>query len=319
MDKVIYAIAYIFSLLPLRVLYLFSDFCYVIVYHIVGYRKKTVRKNLKNSFSEKSDEELRKIEKDFYLYFCDTFFETVKAISMSDKEMSRRFTFDNMDIIDQYCDKGKNIILYLGHYGNWEWLTFARKAYNPRHPDYECVSVYHKLENKVFDKFYLRLRSKSNSTLVPQEGLLRKLVTQSKAGKLGFYCFIADQGTMWKNMYFWMDFLNQETAPIVGPEKIAKQTGFPVLYIDVQKKARGYYHAKLVVMTESAKDMPEFELTKQYMRLMEATIKRDPAYWLWTHDRWKRKRETLEKMKKIAERNEMIKKGEISLTKNQEM
>lgn len=317
MDKIIYVISYGFSLLPLRVMYLFSDFFYLIVYHLAGYRKKTVRKNLKNSFPDKSDVELRVIEKKFYHYFCDTFVETIKLLSISDEEMAKRFTFDNIEILDEYYEKGKNVILYLGHYGNWEWLTFARRASVLKHKkEQECISVYHKLENSTFDKFYLRLREKCDSILVPQEGLLRMLVKQNRAGKLGMYCFIADQGTMWKNMYFWMDFLNQETAPIVGPEKIAKQTGFPVLYIDVQRKSRGYYHAHFVVMTESPKELPEFELTKQYMHLMEKTIRREPAYWLWTHDRWKRKRETLEKMKKIVERNEMIEKGEISLTKN---
>lgn len=316
MDKVLYAIVYVLSLPPLRVMYLFSDLLYLLIYYIIGYRKKTVRKNLKNSFPEKSEAELRRIEKDFYLHFCDTFIETIKAVSISDKEMRKRFTFDNIEILDEYYEKGKNVILYLGHYGNWEWLTFARRASTLRHKkEQECISVYHKLENQTFDKFYLRLREKCDSILVPQEGLLRKLVSINKAGKLGMYCFIADQGTLWKNIYFWMDFLNQETAPITGPEKIAKQTGFPVLYIDVQKKSRGYYHAHFVVMTENPKELPEFELTKQYMRLMEQTIKREPAYWLWTHNRWKRKKNQISD--KLAERNAKIETGASSLTKNQ--
>ncbi len=312
MDKILYVIFWLLSLLPLRLLYGLSDILYFLIYYVARYRRKIVSKNLSNSFPEKKKKELRKIEKKFYQYFCDTFIETVKLLSISDKEMSKRFTFDNIEILDEYYEKGKNIILYLGHYGNWEWLTFARRASKLKHKnEQECISVYHKLENKTFDKFYLRLRKKSNSILVPQEGLLRKLISFNKTGKLGMYCFIADQGTLWKNIYFWMDFLNQETAPIVGPEKIAKQTGFPVLYIDVQRRSRGYYHAHFVVMTENPKELPDFELTKQYMRFMEQTIKREPAYWLWTHNRWKRKKSQMSGVN--IDRYEKISNKEFSL------
>lgn len=316
MDKVIYYIAYLISLFPLRMLYLFSDILYVLVYYIIGYRKELVRRNLHNSFPEKSEKELRKYERQFYSYFCDMFFETLKAISMSDKQMAKRFTFENMDLLDDYYDKGKSLILYLGHYGNWEWLTFARKAMHPRHPEFTAFSVYHTLENGVMDKFYLRLREKSGSVLVPQEKLLRTLITEKRAGRLGIYCFIADQGTLWKNIYFWMDFLNQPTAPITGPEKIAVQTGFPVIYIDVERVKRGYYHATFKVMTEDTASMEQFRLTEDYMHLMEKTIKRNPPYWLWTHNRWKRKPEdTLEKLK---ERNEKIQAHEKSFVKRLE-
>jgi len=297
MNKLLYHFLYVstwlLSLLPLSLLYIFSDIVFVFIYYIFGYRKRIVWENLKNSFPNKNDEELRKIARNFYLYFCDNFVETIKLLTMSQKEMRRRFVYENCDLLDDYYEQDKNLILYLGHYGNWEWLTFAKTAQACRHPDFLPYSVYHPLESKVFDKFYLKLRSKSGSVLLPQNKVLRKLIEIKKSKEKAFFCFISDQGTGWPNMYFWMQFLNQETAPIVGPERIAKQTGYPVLYIDVTRVKRGYYTGKFMVISEDARDLPEFELTKKYMRLLEQTIVRNPSYWLWTHKRWKRKRKDM--------------------------
>lgn len=293
MDKLLYGIAWLFSLLPLRLLYVFSDVMFVFTFYVFGYRKKVVWENLQNSFPEKSDDELYKIARDFYLYFCDNFVETIKLLTMTKEEMRKRFVYENCDLLDDYYEQDKNLILYLGHYGNWEWLTFAKSAHVCRHPDFTPYSVYHPLESRAFDKFYLKLRSKSGSVLVPQNRVLRTLIEMQRSGKKGFFCFIADQGTGWPNMYFWMQFLNQETAPIVGPERIAKQTGFPVLYIDVTRVKRGYYTAKFVLISEDAREWPEFDLTKKYMHLLENTIVRNPPYWLWTHKRWKRKRKDM--------------------------
>ncbi len=294
MDKIIYAFAWCFSLLPLRVLYLFADCAYVLVFYIVRYRRKLAYHNIRESFPEKSERECKRIEKQFYHYFCDLFVETIKTLTIRDEEMARRFTFENMDLLDDYYANNKSVLLMLGHYGNWEWLTFARMACKPRYPQFKSFSVYHALEGGVMDKFYLRMRSRSGSHLVPQQKLLRALVNQKRTGEPAIYCFIADQGPIWEGIFFWMKWLNHETAPIIGPEKIAKQTGFDVLYIDVEVIRRGYYKARFVKM--QLDDNREYELTKAYMRKMEETIRRNPAYWLWTHNRWKRNREGWERL-----------------------
>lgn len=293
MSKIIYSVAWLFSLLPFPILYIISDIAFLFVFYVFRYRRKVVWENLKNSFPEKNNKELKSIMRKFYLYFCDNFMETVKLLNISKKEMNRHCYFENIELLDDYYEKDKNLILYIGHYGNWEWLTFAKWAQESRHPDFTPYSVYHPLENKVIDEFYLKLRERSGSILIPQNKVLRTLIEMQREKKKGFFCFIADQGTGWPNIYFWMQFLNQETAPIVGPERIAKQTGFPVIYVDVYRRKRGYYSAKFIIMTEDAREMKEFDLTKKYMQLLEETIERDSAYWLWTHKRWKRKRKDM--------------------------
>ena len=285
-----YAIVWLLAWLPLRVLYFLSNILFVLVYYVVRYRRKVVRNNLQNSFPDKSKNEISRIERRFYLHFCDYIVETIKLIHVSHKTMRKRFTFKNLEVIDDFYKKNQNIVLYLGHYGNWEWIIFAKAAQLNHAHEYKAYSVYHPLKNKAFDELMLNLRSKSGSVLVPQAKVMRTIVEMKRNNTPGFFCFIADQRPNKNGTAFWMNWLNQETAPIVGPEKLANQTGYPVVYIDIQKPKRGHYTAELIIMTEDARNLPEFELTKEYMRLMEKTILREPAYWLWTHKRWKRKR-----------------------------
>ena len=285
-----YAFLWLLAWLPLSVLYIFSDIIFIIVYYVVRYRRKITRKNLQNAFPDKSEKEIRRIERKFYRHFCDYIVETIKLIHISHKTMRKRFVFKNLHVIDDYYKKNQNIILYLGHYGNWEWITFAKAAQENHAHEYKAYSVYHPLSNKAFDRFMLKLRSKSGSVLVPQKQVLRTIVEMKRNNTLGLFCFIADHRPRRSGIAFCMDWLNQETAPIAGPEKLAQQTGYPVVYLDIQKPKRGHYTGEFIVMTEKPNELPEFELTKQYMSLMEKTILREPAYWLWTHKRWKWKR-----------------------------
>lgn len=285
-----YAFIWLLAWLPLGILYILSDIIFVIVYHLVRYRRKVVRKNLQNAFPEKSKKEIIRIERRFYLHFCDYIVETIKLVHMPQKTIRKRFKYKNINVLDEFYEKNQNIIVYLGHYGNWEWTVFAKAAQLNHHHEYKAYSIYHPLSNKAFDDFMLKLRSKSGSVLVPQKKVMRTIVEMERNKIPGFFCFIADQRAG-KNAPFWMEWLNQDTAPIVGPEKLARQTGYPAVYFDIQKIKRGYYTGEFIIMTEDPRSLPEFELTKKYMQLMEKTISRNPAYWLWTHKRWKRKRE----------------------------
>ena len=307
MDKVLYAIFWCLSLLPFRVLYWISDALSFLLYRVVGYRKKIVRKNLKNSFPEKTEKELRKIEKEFYQHFCDCFFETIKCLTMKPDDFRERMRYVNPEELERFKEKNQSFILYLGHYGNWEWLTFGYK-YAPKtlFPTYIPMAVYHKLESGPFDKFYLRLRLSSGAIIVPQKQFLRTYAEQKQKKQITMYCFNSDHGMMWENMYFWMKWLNQDTAPEIGPEKIARRTKMPVLYIDVQKPSRGHYTARFVPLTDDANELEEFELTRMYMRKVEESIRRNPAYWMWTHNRWKRTPERFAKRTKLVERNRKI-------------
>lgn len=285
---IFYAFIWLLAWLPLSVLYFVSDFLFLIVYYLARYRRKVARQNLQNSFPEKSEKEIRRIERRFYLHFCDYIVETIKLVHISKKTLRKRFKFKNLHVLEDYYTKNQNIIVLLGHYGNWEWTTFAKNALS-NHNEYKAYSIYHPLKNKAFDKFMLRLRSKSGSVLVPQKKVLRTMLETQRNNTSGFFCFIADQRPNRNTDTFWLNWLNQDTQPIVGPEKLAQKTAYPVLYFDIQKTKRGYYTGEFIVMTENPRELPEFELTKQYMHLMEKTILRNPAYWLWTHKRWKRK------------------------------
>jgi KDO2-lipid IV(A) lauroyltransferase len=205
--------------------------------------------------------------------------------------MRKRFVYKNLHVIDDFYKKNQNIILYLGHYGSWEWTIFAKAAQRNHAHEYKAYSVYNPLHNKDVDQLMLNLRSKSGSVLVPQKQVMRTIVAMKQKKLSGFFCFIADQSPKKSNVAFWMNWLNQETAPIIGPEKLAKQTGYPAVYLDIQKTKRGHYTGEFFILAEDARTLPEFELTKRYMHLMEKTILRNPAYWLWTHKRWKLKKE----------------------------
>ncbi len=286
-----YLFVWLLAWLPLGILYILSDILFLLVYCIVRYRRKVVRNNLQNAFPDKSKREILRIERRFYRHFCDYIIETIKLMHVSHKTMRKRFEIKNLHILDEFYRKNQSIILYLGHYGNWEWTIFAKAAQENHPHEYKAYSVYHPLSNKSFDEFFLNLRSKSGSVLVPQKKVMRTIVEMKRDNKPGIFCFIADQRPLRSGIAFWMKWLNQDTAPIVGPEKLAQQTGYPAVYLDIQKTKRGHYTSEFIIMSEDVRSLPEFELTEQYMHLMEKTILRDPAYWLWTHKRWKQKRE----------------------------
>jgi len=286
---IFYALVWLLAWLPLWFLYAISNLVFVLVYYIFRYRRKVVRENLKNSFPEKSNKEIRRIERRFYLHFCDSIFEIIKLIHISDETMRKHFKYKGLELLDDLYARNQNAILYLGHYGNWEWTTFAKAAHDTNGNQYKPYPLYHPLSNKYFDAFMLRLRSKSGSVLVPMKKVMRTIIEMKSGEMPGFLCFIADQSPRPSGIAFWMKWLNQDTAPIVGAEKLAKQTGYPVLYLDIQKPRRGHYTGEFIYITENPAEMSEFEITKQYMHLMEKTILRDPAYWLWTHKRWKHK------------------------------
>ncbi len=290
-DKIVYGFlygfAYLHALLPLRILYIFSDILTFFMYHIIRYRRRLVRKNLVNSFPEKSLKEIICIEKDFYRHFCDYIAETIKVLHISDEEMRKRMKFNNLEIFQPYIDDGKSFVMTMGHYGNWEWISsFA--MYPPE--NVLAGQIYRELKNKPFDKLMYNLRLRFGAINIEKKDTLRTIIKTIRSGKQIFIGFITDQKPS-RNMDYWTTFLNQDTAVLTGPEKIARQTGFVVGYFDVKKTRRGYYEADAMIISDDPKAEPENEITEKYIRLMENTIKRNPALWLWSHNRWKYKRE----------------------------
>lgn len=285
---IFYSLCFLLSLLPFWVLYLISDFFYFIVYHCVGYRKKVVRKNLTESFPEKTKEEILAIEKEYYSFFCDYVVETLKLISISKKSMLKHMRFENLDELKQDLNKGRNVAVYLGHYCNWEWGSSLPLSL-PK--DIMGGQIYHKLRNEVSDRIFLKLRGRMGAESIPMKETARRLVLMRREKKPVVIGFIADQSPKWVNIHHWTDFLNHETPVFTGTERLAKQLDMSVYYVDMSRLKRGYYVGKFIKLTDDPKSFPDYEITDMYMKRLEETIRRAPQYWLWSHKRWKRTRE----------------------------
>ncbi len=289
LSYIVYGLVRLISYLPFPVLYVFSDIVYFFVCYILRYRRKVITDNLKNSFPEKSDEEIHKIRKEFYSHFCDTFIETIKLWTINEEEMKKRCKFLNPEIFDRYKEQNKNVITILGHYGNWEWLTsFAIWR------DANYLPVYKPLHNQVFDQMFLKIRKRFGAIPVAKDDTLRTMIRYRNEKKLSATVLIGDQTPKKKSISYWTKFLNQDTAILIGTERIAKKLDQAVVFIKMNKIKRGYYEVDLIPLFDNPKETAEFEISEKHTRVLEDIIKENPAYWLWSHKRWKHKKETAE-------------------------
>ncbi|WP_455079274.1 lysophospholipid acyltransferase family protein [Prevotella melaninogenica] len=292
LSYIAYALSYTFwytmSLLPMSLLYVFSDCLYLLVGKVVKYRHKVIWKNLKDSFPEKDEAELQRIERGFYHYFCDYLVETIKLLNMSKRELRQRMVFTGIEEMNELLEKGVSCAVYLGHYGNWELITslplwVSEKA--------QCCQVYHPLNNERFDKLFKSVREKHHALCIPMAETLRQVVSYRQKKQPIVIGYIADQAPFWNNIHHWVDFLNHDTPVLTGSERIIKKTGQAVFYGDVSRVRRGYYQCDFkLITTEPAKYM-DWEITDKYFQLLEETIRRQPELYLWSHKRWKRTRE----------------------------
>lgn len=291
---IVFGIVYLVSLLPFPVLYALSDVLYLLVYKVVRYRTKLVRKNLCDSFPEKSADQIISIEKKFYHFLCDYFVETIKLASISDAEIQKRMVFTHVENMQRPLLAGKNVAIYLGHQCNWEWIT----SIGFHIPDGTHGSqVYHTLKNNVMDKVFLHLRERMGTECVTMENILKYIVKNKTSDKPMVIGFISDQVPFWNNIHHWLTFMNHPDTPVLtGTERLAKKYDFACVYFDVQRTKRGYYVCDIKSMTEEPKQYSNWELTEMYFTELERTIRHQPEYWLWTHNRWKRTREQYNKM-----------------------
>jgi len=283
-----YAFVWLIAWFPLRVLYLLSDFMYFIVYYLVGYRKKVVRMNLSNSFPQYSTAKLQKIERAFYRHFCDMFVETLYEMHCSKEEIKKRMVFLNIDNALAEYENGRSPLLMTAHYGNWEW-TSSLSLWLPS--DKPLYGVYKKLTSKNFNQFMCDLRMKFTGLNVEKDELLRKLIELKRDGKLAMFGMISDQTPPRISIHYWTQFLQQETAILTGTETLAKKLNLPVFYGKITRVKRGYYTCEFIPIAIEPKETAEFEITKQYVRMLEEQIMAAPEYWLWTHKRWKHKKQ----------------------------
>lgn len=283
----IYGWIKIHALLPMRLLYVLSDILYLIIYWVIRYRVPVVRKNLKSSFPDKSEEELKQLEKAFYHHFADYIVETLKLAHISLQELQERAYVQNPELIDKLMDNGHPCCLFLmGHYGNWEWYSGS----NSRFKDARLYQIYRPLNNKAVDKIFIHLRTKFGSLGIPKNDTGREVVHLVRNKIRSGVVFLADQTPSPSNLHYWTNFLNQDTSVLTGAERLARKLNTPVVFLDVQMVKRGYYTLEIQLITENPKETPENWITEEYTRRLEKSILRKPEGWLWTHKRWKYKR-----------------------------
>ena len=286
--SILYAFWYALSLLPLRVLYVVSDVLCLLISRVVKYRHRVIWNNLKVSFPEKSEEELRHIERGFYHYFCDYLVETIKLLSISEEELHRRMTFTGTEELNRVLSSGQSCGVYLGHLGCWEWIT-SLPFWVPE--GVQCAQIYHPLENAAFDRLFLRLRERTGSKCIAMNDTLREVVRLRREGKVACIGFISDQKPHWVNIHHWVDFLHHDTPVLTGTERIIRSSGYATFYGKITRPRRGYYNCEFQLITTDPKPLQEWQLTDQYFQLLEENICSNPTIWLWSHDRWKRTRE----------------------------
>ena len=281
----LYPILWLISILPFRILYFFSDFIYFIVYNIIGYRKKTVRANLALALPKLSTDERLVIEKKFFHHMCDMFLEMIKTMSISEKEINERYTFTNIEVLENLEKKGKSIALMCAHYASYEWAVSLNRKIS-----FEGFAIYKKINNKYFDRLVRDIRSKFKATLITTKETIPTIIENKSKNKLGIYGFASDQSPKLSSVFHWNKFMGIEVPVHTGAEMLAKKYDMNVIFLRTKKIKRGFYEASLEVISEDIKKVPNYEVTDKFLKLVEEQIYEQPEYYLWTHKRWKHKR-----------------------------
>jgi len=281
----LYPLVYLIALLPFRALYAVSD----VLYHLLrlsGYRKKVVLDNLKNAFPAKSLTEIEAISKAYYRYLCDLTLETLKTLTMTEREAWEHCVFRGAQWLDKLYEQKKSFIIVMGHYGNWEWAgpSFTLNT------QFQLVVIYRPLSNPHFEKMLSGMRTRFGTQITPVNLTLRDMIANRSQGLVTATAFIADQTASRENAY-WTTFLHQDTAVFTGPEKLAVKFNYPVVYMNVQRMRRGYYTVSPELLFMEPKNTTPGEISEAFTKRLEHEILIDPTIWLWSHRRWKHKRQ----------------------------
>ncbi len=288
--RLVYPILWVISKLPWPLLYMFSTSVYVLVYYVIGYRRKIVDENLNLVFPEKSKKEIQKIRQDFYKHMCDIFLEMVKSLSISEKEITKRFKIIDPHIFNELQSKNKSIIVLMGHYASYEWAIAAQFAIN-----FPVVAVYKKIKNKYFDQLVHRIRGRFDNRLIHSHNVIKEITRDKVRGKIFSYGLLSDQSPRLKNALYWTNFMGIKIPVITGGEVLSKRLDMAVAYLKVEKIKRGFYQAKFITITEDAKNCKDHYITKTYLKMLEEQIKNKPEHYLWTHKRWKHRNASIPK------------------------
>ncbi|MGL5112949.1 MAG: lysophospholipid acyltransferase family protein [Flavobacterium sp.] len=280
----VFPILWLISILPFRLFYWFSDLIYLLVYRIIGYRKKVVRSNIALTLPHLNEKERRGIEKKFYHHLCDMFLEMIKTLTISPNEMAKRFAITNIELVKEFEAKGKSTILLTSHYASWEWLMTLNNQ-----TTFNGVGVYKKIANKYFDQLVRDIRSRFKAELVETNKTIALMRENAKLDRLFMYGLISDQSPKLDKTFHWHSFMGITVPVHTGAEMLAKRYDLNVLFVDVKKVKRGYYEATFHTVTENARNLPAFEMTERFLQLVEEQIYNAPEFYLWTHKRWKHK------------------------------
>jgi KDO2-lipid IV(A) lauroyltransferase len=280
MYHIVFALLYVVSLLPWRVLYVLSDLGCFILYRIIGYRKEVVAGNLFHAFPEKTAEERKKIERKFYKNFCDNWIETIKLLSITPKTIRKRFSGDASVFHDMYAT-GKAVQGNFGHFFNWEALNHFLSVNQP----YHTLAIYFPQKNQVMDRLIKYVRARWGNTMIPQPEMARQIIPWRK--KQYMIALIGDQSPIVPGASYWLNFMNRPTCFVKGPEKFARGQNIPVTMTITTKPKRGYYHFDSYLLAEDPSVLPEGEIMRRYVKYLEQNIRLQPELYLWSHRRWK--------------------------------
>lgn len=280
--KIIFTFLFLFSKLPLKILYLFSDFMFFVTYHIVGYRRKVVLENLQNSFPNKTPEEIKKVQRNFYINFCDYLAETFKSFTISSTELRVRVQHLNQDVFQEAKDENKNVILLTGHIFNWEWYNALATII----PQENCFPVYRKVQSSFWEQKIKELRNRFGNHALEAKEVIRHLFKNPNDGN-SVYMFVADQTPHFSEVTFGLNFLNQKTPAFVGYDKLSTKMDLAFVFCEMKKVKRGYYQVNYYRIYPDGEKFVEHEVVKKFHHLLENTINKRPDNYLWSHRRWK--------------------------------
>ena len=288
MQRIIFTITYpillLFSKLPFFILHGISDFLFVLLYYVFNYRKEVVLSNLKMAFPEKSEIELRSIRRKFFRHFADIFIEIAKSFTISEKEINKRYKYNNPEVFEEIAKTGKSVIIMGSHYANWEWIVNLRSV-----TDFECMGVYKKLSNPYFDKVIKENRERFGGHFIPTNMTVKKMIENKRSNTLSIYGLLSDQSPMLHRTEYWRDFLNVNVPIHTGAESLAKKFDFLILHMAVNRVKRSHYEIDLEILAKNPKDFKDFEITDEFLRRTEKQINEKPEYYFWTHKRFKHK------------------------------
>lgn len=280
----VYPVIWLISMLPFRILYAISDGVYLVVYYLIGYRKKVVFNNLKLTFPEKSDKEIIAIRKKFYHHFADVFIEMIKSFTVSKEEVYKRYKYTNIDFFDELYKDGKSVILTGPHYANWEWIMSLDSFVK-----YKGYAAYTKVNNSYFNKKVLESRAKFDTNLIQTSKIIAEIKYNQKNNIQAMYGLLSDQSPQVQKTFYWSHFLGIKVPIHTGAEMLAKRYDMNMVYIETHKIKRGYYETTFSLISNDTKNHPDYKLTDIFLQKVEKQIRTQPEYYFWTHKRFKHK------------------------------